>query len=551
MNSIGEYLVKSGIALALLYSFYWLLLRRDTHFNTNRIVLIVSIVVSLALPLIHFSALSHVKPVLPQLTINFDEITAPEGNAVVTESPIAHQPWGFWNWAILIYVAGGAIVLCRLVYQAIYLHAVSRLSKTITYDRAKYQEPSIKTNSRFRRFCHECIMTHFFGVGTTYDSVRVVLMEKDIIPFSYFNRIFISKTQFSDASIPNIIEHERSHLHQYHFIDIAITQILTIIQWFNPFALLIEQSVKEIHEFLADKSVLRSGCNQGKYQALLVNQAMGGPVFTITNQFNQSLIKKRIIMMTKMKSPRMARLKAFLLVPVVAVLMMAFAEPVALAPARTDKPASSVVAPVKITGSVTDKSTGNTITGVNIILKGTTTGTGSDTEGNFEIIVPDENAELVFSFVGYKTQAIPVKGNQVINVQMESSAITIDFSNQNSLEATQKIETLAKPDEDVFVAVEELPSYPGGTVALKKFIDASIQYPADAKKNKIEGKVIVNFTVDKEGKVTNAKVMRGTAPSLDEEALRITKSITGWNPGLQHGKPVACRVIMPVEFKLK
>ena len=102
---------------------------------------------------------------------------------------------------------------------------------------------------------------------------------------------------------------------------------MTVLQWFNPVMWFYEKSIKEVHEYLADDAVLHSGSNQGKYQALLVNQAIGGPVFILTNQFNQSLIKKRIMMMKKMKTSQMAKFKALLILPLIAGLMLAFMNP--------------------------------------------------------------------------------------------------------------------------------------------------------------------------------------------------------------------------------
>jgi beta-lactamase regulating signal transducer with metallopeptidase domain len=114
---------------------------------------------------------------------------------------------------------------------------------------------------------------------------------------------------------------------QRHYLDLFIIETLAVIHWFNPVVWFYERSLKETHEYLADEAVLSTGENAGKYKAILVNQAMGGPVFVFTNQFNQSLIKKRIIMMNKIKSPRWAKLKALLFVPLMAAILVAFANP--------------------------------------------------------------------------------------------------------------------------------------------------------------------------------------------------------------------------------
>ncbi|MBN1185712.1 MAG: TonB family protein [Bacteroidales bacterium] len=94
-----------------------------------------------------------------------------------------------------------------------------------------------------------------------------------------------------------------------------------------------------------------------------------------------------------------------------------------------------------------------------------------------------------------------------------------------------------------------LPSYPGGNMALKEFIAANLHYPEEAQKSGISGIVLVNFKINHEGKMENIRIMRGISPECDAEALRVTKLITGWKPGLRMGKPVSMTVNLPVDFR--
>jgi TonB family protein len=105
--------------------------------------------------------------------------------------------------------------------------------------------------------------------------------------------------------------------------------------------------------------------------------------------------------------------------------------------------------------------------------------------------------------------------------------------------------------KDLYEIVEELPSYNGGTEALQKFLEANIRYPEEAKKAGIEGKVYVNFVVNAEGRVMEAKIMRSVSPLLNAEALRLTNLMKDWKPGSQHGEKLSMAVTMPIEFKLK
>jgi protein TonB len=107
-----------------------------------------------------------------------------------------------------------------------------------------------------------------------------------------------------------------------------------------------------------------------------------------------------------------------------------------------------------------------------------------------------------------------------------------------------------KPPAEVFVIVEEMPSFPGGNEALFKFIYENIEYPRDALENAIEGNVVVRFCVTYQGKIEQSEVIRGIHPSLDAEAVRIINKLPTWNPGKQAGNPVNVWYTLRVQFQL-
>jgi TonB family protein len=369
-------------------------------------------------------------------------------------------------------------------------------------------------------------------------------MNTDMNPFSYFKRIFIPSKRIDESSFDSIVAHERSHLRQGHYIDLFIVEITTVIQWFNPIIWLYEKSIKEIHEYLADETVLNSGNNKGKYQALLVNQAIGGPVFILTNQFNQSLAKKRIMMMKKMKSSRTAQLKALFIVPLIVALLMAFNGQ------QLTSQSLSGGKSITVTGSITDRSTGKPVPGSVAMIKGTNEGTIASADGNYQIIVENSDAYLLFSHIGYRTQIIQVDGNSKINVLLEQDILTLDFSNLKDLDVRDH-GAVSEKIEAYYVVAEEYPTYPGGMEALLAFINSNMHYPSEARDKGIEGKVMVNFTINEHGDVENAKVLFGVSPELDEEALRLTNSMRGWTSAAQNGKLISTSVNMPIEFKMK
>ena len=99
--------------------------------------------------------------------------------------------------------------------------------------------------------------------------------------------------------------------------------------------------------------------------------------------------------------------------------------------------------------------------------------------------------------------------------------------------------------------IGEMPSFPGGTEKLFEYLKQHMRYPKVAEKDSIEGRVIVSFIVERNGKLTNLKVVKSPDPSLSKEALRVAKSMPKWNPGKDYGKPVRVKYTLPITFRLK
>lgn len=120
---------------------------------------------------------------------------------------------------------------------------------------------------------------------------------------------------------------------------------------------------------------------------------------------------------------------------------------------------------------------------------------------------------------------------------------------QFSLESKDNV--AAEIKKPVFLVVDEMPQFPGGDLALRKFISEKVKYPAEAQKDKAQGEVVVNFVFRSDGKVENAKIIRGIHPALDAEAIRVVSTLPDWKPGKQEGKPVNVAYSIPVRFTLE
>jgi len=283
MNSFLFYLVESSVCLAIFYMVYWFLLRRDTFFLINRMYLLFVSILSMMIPLIPFRMIPG--EAIYSAAILLDPV-------LITPAKIEHYANQHLQWseiAFLIYITGVIIFLFRFLFQLFQLFFIIRRS----------------------------------GIKNRND-LKVVNVDRGYSPFSFFNFVFINDREIPDDSLETILTHERIHIQQCHTIDLILMETVIILQWFNPFAWFTGRSMKTIHEFLADEGVLREGINKWQYQQMILDETMGIQVNNLTNNFNISLLKKRIIMMTKSRSSFWAKSKLLFTLPAFIAVVLFF-----------------------------------------------------------------------------------------------------------------------------------------------------------------------------------------------------------------------------------
>lgn len=147
--------------------------------------------------------------------------------------------------------------------------------------------------------------------------------------------------------------------------------------------------------------------------------------------------------------------------------------------------------------------------------------------------------------------------SDVIEIADNSEDVeTVDFSAED--DANQRIVVQApvaapveeEEEQQIFVVVEKMPEFPGGEDAMRRYLARNIRYPLIAQENGIQGRVICQFVVNADGKIVDVQVVRGVEASLDEEAVRVIKSMPAWTPGKQGGKSVRVKYTLPIRFKL-
>ena len=408
------YQIKVGLCLIAFYLLWKLLLSRETFHRFNRVALLVVMALALVLPWVKVS-LNHPTPVANPIIVMEELLVTPAGAVQPQQTT---QSWNILDIANVLYFIGMAIVLGWL------LHSQWNLRRILKKGR-----------------------TESLPGGLTLHVVP-----GDVSPFSYFKHIVISEQDYQDNP-REILIHEQTHIHLRHSLDVVFTSMLTLFQWWNPAVWLLCRELKQVHEYEADEAVLNSNVDVKQYQLLLIRKSVGDQLFSMANNFNYQSLKKRIRMMTIKKSSQWKRLWALAAVPVIALALLAFANPT--------------------------------------------------------------------------TDAATVQNN-----------------------VDQQVTKTTDQDKKIYKSVEQMPQFPGGEVALMRYLQSEIKYPPTAAANNIMGRVIVQFVVEENGEIGEVKVLRSIDEELDAEAVRVVKSLPKFIPGRQDGKAVAVWYTLPISFKI-
>jgi TonB family protein len=369
MDSFALYILKVCLGITVFVVPYYFFLRNDTALLLKRFFLLGGVFASFLFPLLALKRPVMVELYSPSIPFEPDYVL-PEMEVL----PIEATPGFAIQWPTVlmaIYLCGALILLFRNVFLLLKWNAVWKKAE--------------RKNT-----------------GVAYSANDEV--------FAMFTRIFLPNNLQNSRESDAILIHEKAHIRQLHFIDLIILELTMLLTWFNPFTWLLVYLVKENHEHLADRMALEEGVDSTDYRTQLLNQAMGVQVFSLAHPFNHSSIKKRFEMMKKSGSIRSAILKVSVLLPLILV-SLGFA----VGKARQGN---------TISGKVVFSDTGEPAHGASIVVKNTTTGTVADAEGNYKLELKGR-AEVVFSFVGYKTQSYWFKPGEYRFVTLEREIINL------------------------------------------------------------------------------------------------------------------------------
>ena len=605
MSAVLLYSIKSAIVLTMLYLPYMLMLRRESFFRFNRMVLLSILLLSLVLPLcnIPWMSLDH-QPVVQAAQLQMLELGIPVH--VLPEVQVIASPlrggregsFSLFHLLTFIYIIGMAALLMARLWQ------IARLQFGLK----------------------QGVLWHNDEQG-----VRIYCHSGDVAPFSWMRNIVINEKDYDEAG-REIVLHEMGHIQGRHSWDVVLLTLVQMLQWWNPLCYVLGISLRDVHEYEADNFVLEQGVSAQGYQLLLIRKAVGSGGYPFANSFNHSLTKKRITMMKKSKSNPWMKSKALYVIPVAALALSAFATPKFVAPIEetvtklegkgTENSANLQVLEQEMNPAAQKDMTQSSTE--NVILEEVKQ---QDTEGR-PLFVLDGKIIEVSKDVNFGTMNSEEQFSSLLNINVEdiesitvlkneeatkiwgdkgaNGVIVITTKSKDDVKELVKKLPGAEMDDDgnitvggksvakimledktifnnndtIYNVVKERAKFPGGDPECFKFLSMNIRYPKLCQQFGVQGRVIISFVVEKDGSITEIKKLRGPGMELSEidvtsykeknpesteepkvgqdlgellyeEGVRVLKAMPKWEPAKdKDGNIVRSRFNLPIQFRL-
>ena len=556
------YLVLANLYLGVFYGFYYLFLRRETFFQGNRIYLLTGLLLAFTLPLAEYAGFDD--SVVYQYQLPVVELGGSASGPVAGEGGVAESLSPAIAYLPLLYRAGSGIAALLVLLQV-------------------------------------------------FAAIRALRRSRAGQAFSFFGMIRIDHSAYGSHQIAH---HEQVHARQWHSADIVAMQVVKVFNWFNPVVYLYERALWLQHEYIADG---RTAANdQLAYAELLVSRAMGvsGPV--LANSFsNSNLLKRRITMLLRDKSPQGRGWRYAALLPVV-VGMLVFslacnhqggggAEADSTATVASSAPGVDVQAFKKALGAhvvyreeamrngtqgllaftfeKTDQGAIKNISFLNDL------GDGQEEEVmkalqleqvqraapvgknlvsiHFRIsgrepsetsppppVSGEYNALGDIVIVGYEAPPPPpVEPVSRKSDQAGATATEKQYPEPKVVQVRENKSGVAKSEEEaedqLFQSVEINPKPPGGMRAFMEYIGRNYDYQQEAIEEGVNGMVQVSFVVEKDGSLTDMKIVRDLGYGTGEAAIRVLQSSSKWSPAVQNGRTVRVAYTLPIRLNLQ
>ena len=453
MISLLVYSLKSALVLTLLYLPYTLMLRKESFFRMNRVTLLTILILALVLPLCDFPSLAIVEQpavydVHHRIMLILQDAETPEPHSPVD----AFKSLSWLTLITFIYMIGVAAAFVIRLWQ------LFRIGKQIRGG---------------------CLWKEKQGEATVYCHIN------DVAPFSWMRNIVISENDYLADGCREILLHEKAHIFCRHSFDILLLTLVETLQWWNPIVYLLGSSLRDVHEYEADDHVLQQGISLRNYQNLLVKKALANTSYAFANNFNHSLIKKRLYMMNHPKSNPWLRSKVLYILPVSLVVLTAFATPKLNETVEKMVEEIKVPVPKIVTEETVEPRVGN--------IESLTTKTGISTPIQQEMTIDQE-----------EISDLPDSANYVNNVHLNE-----------------------------YHSLYQSPEFPGGMEALKTYVQQHVTQTLQEGAPVAGKQAYVQFHIRKDGTIDDIGLVSGDGEAY-REAVKMVEQMPRWMPARDH-----------------
>ena len=534
MTPLFLYLIKVSLLNALMIGFYHFAIKPGRNFGLMRGVLLAAIALPLVLPLIpeiFHGIFGDSSPIYV--------ITLPEAAAVtITAAPKA---FALPELHVLLYATVAFILVLGAVFSIF---------------------------SILQRLKGKKIRITPYG--------KIYLDDKAVSPFSFFHWVFFPSESLEQPSYDLLLRHEFSHVAHRHSIDRLISSLFRAVFWFNPFAHLNHRLLSEVHEYQADADAVGALPDINTYHNLMTSFVGLPQHSSITNPFSSHL-KKRIIMLNNFKNGKISigRILSGLVVVAGVALFTSMIQP-GKAPVN-----QGILQEIQKPLDLIPESMGETPQrdGVLPIYPGGEAARIDFFKSNIRYPSEARNKNIQGSVdytieideQGKVTNPVIKKGlgygcdEEVLRVikkmpdwqpgiqDGKPAKFILPFSVKFilSVDASENLSLSKENENEIFSVVEKSPAFKGGDDARIEYLTKAITYPEKARNDKVEGTVYATFVVEKDGSISNVKILRGIGGGCDEMAVKVISEMPAWEPGMQRGKAVRVQFSMPIKFELE
>jgi len=496
------YITKTVLISGLLIGYYWLFLRNRFFHAFNRLFLISIPVLGFLLPAIH--------------------LYMPE----------------FWNHS----TAGSPIRLLSVgrgtLEEAVTIYASKKSGTLISWEFILLLLTSILSALLLFRFIKTLSFLCRLPKNKTFlklpEATLFFVSEKGT-PFSFFRSIFWgNEIDVNSAAGKQILRHELFHVKQNHSLDIVSIEILSIGLWFNPFLYMIRRELTAIHEYGAD-AYASAETDRYEYASLLLLN-VAGPSTPLTHPFFKSQVKRRIAMMLENKKQKAGLFGRLMILPLFGLLICLFSFKFKTHPAFLSAKTVRVVIDAGHGGKYTGVSNANDTIPVDTLTK--------ETMDKLDVSKIDSMT------ADKKNMPITIKTKDGITYVTYVEVINTDMLKSLDSAKVKESDNSVSSNGSVFTKVEVEADYPGGQKGWYDYLVKNLKYPNAAVHNEVQGEVMVEFIVKKNGLVSDINAVSGPEP-LRAESIRIIKESGKWIPAKNNGMAVDSYRRQPINYKLE